>query len=248
MINSSEHYLDLYKFIQPLHDKLLLWENDPSEMLRNSMTSLYEKYPHEENNHLLQEINEHIEPVRNETAFICGCLKEVVEKQLNDFILEGKYSTEPSVEFKDKTKHSKLTNIQAENLFGDLDYSMKRKPKATLRHHSAIIMLKRNKPLKWINKKSKEARKHIFNMARKNAPRLKQNEKIYEDRVHKQRWDKIKSIKLKGEQQENKNRNEMQRIENSVRKMGGIVKTLKDLDSLLAKTKTMRCKKEKLRD
>jgi hypothetical protein len=35
----------------------------------------------------------------------------------------------------------------------------------------------------------------------------------------------------------------MQRIENSVRKMGGIVKTLKDLDSLLAKTKTMRCKK-----
>jgi hypothetical protein len=40
----------------------------------------------------------------------------------------------------------------------------------------------------------------------------------------------------------------MQRIENSVRKMGGIVKTLKDLDSLLAKTKTMRCRKEKLRD
>ena len=87
MINSSEHYLDLYKFIQPLHDKLLLWENDPSEMLRNSMTHLYENYPHEENNHLLQEINEHIEPVRNETAFICGCLKEVVEKQLNDFYL-----------------------------------------------------------------------------------------------------------------------------------------------------------------
>jgi hypothetical protein len=89
-----------------LHDKLLLWENDPSEMLRNSMIPLCEKFPHEENNHLLQEINEHIEPVRNETAFICGCLKEVVEKQLNDFILEGKYSTEPSVEFKDKTKHS----------------------------------------------------------------------------------------------------------------------------------------------
>jgi hypothetical protein len=204
------------------------------------MTHLYENYPHEENNHLLQEINEHIEPVRNETAFICGCLKEVVEKQLNDFILEGKYSTEPSVVFKDKTKHSKLTNI---HLFGDLDYSMKRKPKTTLRHHSAIIMLKRNKPLQWINKKSKEARKHIFNLARKNAPKLKQNEKIYEDRVHRQRWDKIKSIKLKREQKENKNRNEMQRIENSVRKMGGIVKTLKDLDSLLAKTKTMRCKK-----
>jgi BioD-like phosphotransacetylase family protein len=139
----------------------LLWENDPSEMLRNSTTPLYEKYPHEENNHLLQEINEHIEPVRNKTAFICGCLKEVVEKQLNDFILEGKYSTEPSVEFKDKTKHSKLTNIQAENLFGDLDYSMKRKPKATLRHHSAIIMLKRNKPLQWINKKSRGKKTHF---------------------------------------------------------------------------------------
>ena len=110
------------------------------------------------------------------------------------FILEGKYSTEPSVVFKDKTKHSKLTNI---HLFGDLDYSMKRKPKTTLRHHSAIIMLKRNKPLQWINKKSKEARKHIFNMARKNAPKLKQNEKIYEDRVHRQRWDKIKKYKTK---------------------------------------------------
>lgn len=28
LINSSENYLDLYKFIQLLHDKLLLWENE----------------------------------------------------------------------------------------------------------------------------------------------------------------------------------------------------------------------------
>ena len=54
------------------------------------MAPLFSKYPHDENDHLLTEMNNNHDFVQNELSDLCCCLKEVVEKQLNDFILDGK--------------------------------------------------------------------------------------------------------------------------------------------------------------
>ncbi|KAK6169717.1 hypothetical protein SNE40_020712 [Patella caerulea] len=127
LVNSEEHYLDLYKFFQPLHRKLKLWETDSSELLETDMQPVFSKYPHNKNDCLLLDIGKHSENMKPEVSIICGCLSEIMEKQLEDFLFNGKYSQEASEMLKQETKHCKLTNIPAENLFGDLDFSMQTK-------------------------------------------------------------------------------------------------------------------------
>jgi hypothetical protein len=61
-----------------------------------------------------------------------------------------------------RTTHSKLTNLPAEHYFGGLDYSIRRKRNATVSHHSGVIMLKRNRTVKWIKQKSKVAQKVLI--------------------------------------------------------------------------------------
>jgi hypothetical protein len=61
-----------------------------------------------------------------------------------------------------RTAHSKLTNLPAEHYFGNLDYSIRRKINATVRHHSGVIMLKRNRTVKWIRQKSKVVQKILI--------------------------------------------------------------------------------------
>ena len=60
-----------------------------------------------------------------------------------DYLPEGKYATVTEEE-KALSKHSKLTNLVGENDIGDLDFSIKQKPNATLRHHLWVITTKQN--------------------------------------------------------------------------------------------------------
>ena len=70
-----------------------------------------------------------------------------MESQLVDHLDGGKYSKNPDQQLLQNICHAKITNIPAENLFGELDYAIKRKRNASLFHHSSIIMLKRNRTL-----------------------------------------------------------------------------------------------------
>ena len=82
-----------------------------------------------------------------------------------------------------RTAHSKLTNLPAEHYFGDLDYSIRRKRNATVRHHSGVIMLKRNRTVKWIKQKSKVAQKILIKKGMKEGRKLRQTQKLYEEQV-----------------------------------------------------------------
>ncbi|KAK6169716.1 hypothetical protein SNE40_020711 [Patella caerulea] len=88
----------------------------------------------------------------------------------------------------------------------------------------------------------------MFSRARAIAPLLRKKEQQYELNISLLRREKIKNVKLKKEEKDNKNKNEMLRIEKNIRQVGGIVKSEKDLDSLLNTVKSLKNKKEKVRD
>ncbi|CAC5359998.1 unnamed protein product [Mytilus coruscus] len=164
VINSDEHYLDLYKFIIPLRDRLVDWSSNDFNVFDfnyDEIPSLYEQYPHD----IIQKVfnKKKIHPKTNDILkIICSSMLTIVKRQLNDHLENGVYGSLPDPDLKSRISHSKLTNIHSENLFGDLDFYFKRKPNATLRHHSAISMLKRNKTIQWLNTKTENSRKVYF--------------------------------------------------------------------------------------
>ena len=147
----------------------------------------------------------------------------VVKRQLSDHLSGGIYGSEPDCELKkqDPAWHSKLTNIPAENLFGDLDLTIKRKPNATLRHHSSISMLKRNKTVKWLKTKTEQSRKCLMEKSRRGAKTLKMNEIQNEKNVMKERKPVLEETKRRKLQTQQKMQNELNTIERKVRLMGG---------------------------
>jgi len=124
---------------------------------------------------------------------------------------------------------------------------MKRKPNATLRHHSSICMLKHNHTASWLRAKSDAARKLLFIKARKSSKKLKETQREYEITVLQQRKQIISEIKHKKEMLKKKRKNELKDIEQNVRKMGGIVRSRDELESILKSCKSVKAKKEKLR-
>ena len=77
---------------------------------------------------------------------VMRCLAEelvgVTERQLCDFLADGKYGSPPTPELWEKTQHCQLTNLLREACFADLDYTMFKNRGATLHHHSTLNMVK----------------------------------------------------------------------------------------------------------
>jgi len=108
------------------------------------MRPLFEKYPHSTDFCVLNAANQY-QNTRPHLNKICEAMLIIVERLLNDHLENGIYGSANDESLQKRTEHSKLTNIPAENLFEDLDFSMRRKPNATFRHHSSVSMIKRNK-------------------------------------------------------------------------------------------------------
>jgi hypothetical protein len=66
-----------------------------------------------------------------------------------------------------RTTQSKTTNLYAEHFVDDLDNAIRRKRNASLRHHSGVIMLKRNKTVEWLKQKTKKSQEILIKEAKK---------------------------------------------------------------------------------
>ena len=77
---------------------------------------------------------------------VMRCLAEelvgVTERQLCDFLADGKCGSPPTPEFREKMQHCQLTNLLREACFADLDCTMFKNRGATLHHHSTLNMVK----------------------------------------------------------------------------------------------------------
>ncbi|CAC5418862.1 unnamed protein product [Mytilus coruscus] len=146
LINSNEKNVDLYKFVRPLQSKLAKWKINYDEMFDRNMKPLFENYPHVTDEIVLNAAMR-FQNVKSNLNKICDAMLQIVERQLRDNLENGIYVS-ADVQLQQRTSHSKLTNIPDDNLFGDLDFSMRKKNQnATFRHHSSVSMLKRNKTL-----------------------------------------------------------------------------------------------------
>ena len=100
---------------------------------------------------------------------VTSAMQRTIEKQLVDFLPGGKFGEAPQKTELARTSFAHVTNLGCEHYFGDLDSSQKRRPNASMHHHSSVQLLKRNRvPLiKWLERMPSNQRRTLFKSARK---------------------------------------------------------------------------------
>jgi hypothetical protein len=166
-------------------------------------------------------------------ADICGGMLDVLERQMAAQLPGGASAAPPTEQSRQRASHSRLTNLHAEHNFGDLDYQMRQKPNATLRHHSGLVMLKRNKTMEWLQMKDPADKATLLQDARKKAPVLRKEEQQIERDVMTTRKEMLKEArnkKIKAIEKEEKNKDVISR---AVAQQGGPCTSVSDVDRLL---------------
>lgn len=182
LVTSGEvPYLCLYSHIQTLADYLKTCSVKPEKLLspdghwesddlgishvpgRNQFEKLFFKETDKELLHSL-------------LSTVSGAMLRCIEKQLEDFLPGGQFSASPSSEDLRRTGYSHATNLGCEHHFGDLDSSQKRRPNASLHHHSSVQLLKRNRNrlMEWLTTMSPMDRTGALKDARKGGKSLRQ--------------------------------------------------------------------------
>ena len=101
----------------------------------------------------------------------CRAMNSTVQKQLSDFLKEGQFGfgQQPSKDDLQRTHFAHLTNLGCEHHFGDLDSSQRRRPRASMHHHSSVQLLKRNRMnmMEWLEEMPGKTRNELLKSARK---------------------------------------------------------------------------------
>ncbi|CAC5358701.1 unnamed protein product [Mytilus coruscus] len=113
-----------------------------------------------------------------------------VDKQLVDFLPGGKFYSADTGNELNRTKFAHVTNLACEHHFGDLDSSQRRRPSASMHHHSSVQLLKRNRKdmMHWIQNMPSAERSTMIKDAIKGGRTLREihmnNEKSVIAEVH----------------------------------------------------------------
>lgn len=82
-----------------------------------------------------------------------AAMKCTVEKQLSDFLDDGKFAQAPCDNDMHCTNFVQVTNLTCEHHFGHLDTSQRKHPGANLHHYTSVQLLKQNRTsmMEWIS-------------------------------------------------------------------------------------------------
>ena len=134
-------------------------------------------------------------------------MMEVTRRQLEDFLLGGKFHSNQDPVLCKRLEHSCITNLAAEQSFADLDFSLFKRRNCTLHHHTTISMLKRNKSLtSWFLGKSAEEKERLLEKSAKKGPALRKKNVALECSVLEQRRRIMEEEKEKRDAAEQKRR------------------------------------------
>ena len=250
MINSDIHYLDQYQFIQPLYVFVQQVEQQP-EILLGDVDAI----SHNIESHRLRPpqspaaesvlgfrdtakaIDVHL--LLHVIKGLARHFRETFDRQLVDFLPDGKYGSAPDDQARKRMEHCQLTNLLGEACFADLDYSKFKNRRATLHHHTTLNMGKRNHPISgWLLTKPAEEQTALLAKARQIAPRIREVdnhkhlivlEELNDAMVEQERARAAREVK----QQQTK-----QTLMADVETLGGACKTKEDVDNLLASCTT----------
>jgi hypothetical protein len=209
MVTSGEvPYLQLFPYIQDLSSYLKKCTEDPAHILDKNghwMTEDNLEFRNVPHKGMLEELFNIPEVHRNvlfsALKIICHAMSKTVSKQLGDFLADGKYCSQPSEEDMKRTSFSQVTNLGCEHHFGDLDSSQKRRPHASLHHHSSIQLLKRNRTglMKWVEGMDSTSLAAVMKCARKEGKTLigvhTESEKNVLQEIHEEMMTQQKSKK-----------------------------------------------------
>ncbi|GFN81450.1 putative nuclease harbi1 [Plakobranchus ocellatus] len=108
----------------------------------------------------------------------------VTERQLCDFVKGGKYdSMNVNDVVREEIRHCPLNNLIGESSFGDFDYDLSKRRHASLHNRSAVHVIKRNKTMKFLNKKSVAQQGRILSLARKFRQKYRQHNRDLEEKA-----------------------------------------------------------------
>jgi hypothetical protein len=127
-------------------------------------------------------------------------MKKTVDKQLVDFLPDGQFGVQPSKDNLQRTGFAHVTNLACEHHFGDLDSSQRRRPSASMHHHSSVQLLKRNRlqMISWLNKMPRDELENVMKKARKGGKQLRDEHRTQEKSVMSEINADMAQIKEKG--------------------------------------------------
>ncbi|KAL8599847.1 hypothetical protein ACOMHN_038420 [Nucella lapillus] len=165
---------------------------------------------------------------------VCAGMVRVTERQLADFLPEGKYFSVQDPLLRDKLKHSHITNLLSEKCFADLDFSQFKRRSASLHHHSTVNMLKRNMSMSsWFLHKSAEEQKDLLQLSGKKAASLREKHaQMQRDAVRKRR-DQLLENRRKKQAAEEKERQRVIAVMEDLRPHQGPCSSPADIDRLI---------------
>ena len=157
---------------------------------------------------------------------------EVLDRQLHDFLPGGVYGDVLPLELQKFLDTCPLTNLTGERMFGDLDYDMTRRRRASTLLRSTVNMWKHNKTSRFLDQKSPNALRNTMASGRKHGKELKLKHAAAVKRVR----EKIKARILENERKKvDKDVQDKERqsaLLNDILSQGGLCQTKADLDQL----------------
>ena len=191
-------YLLLFRQIQSIAEYLQVCRENPSKLLSPEghweETDEYNITDIPYKQHLLRKLfkikNEDIPLLHQLIKIVSAAMLRCIEKQLVDFLPGGQFSENPCPKDLKMTQYAHSTNLSCEHHFGDLDSSQKRRPNASMHHHSTVQLIKRNrKPMmKWLTDMDEAEKHEIMKKARKGGRSLRKkhidSEKLVIQEIH----------------------------------------------------------------
>jgi aubergine-like protein len=200
LITSKTKYLDLFKYLTPMREKLVQCALDASPVIDNPISFIPE-FSVDGKDVLPALINV---PSRD---LLCDILQRlfqgfiaVTDRQLTDFLPEGKYHNIQDPERRQKMQHTQLTNLIGEACLGDLDYSMFTKRHASLHYRSFTNMMARNHTMSaWFHQKTEAQQSHLLAVSKAKAAPLRKKHQEIESMVISRRKEHLEALKREKE-------------------------------------------------
>lgn len=178
---------------------------------------------------------------------MCAGLVEVTERQLADFLPQGRYYDVQDMELRAKLQHSHITNLVSEENFADLDFSMFKRRSSTLHHHSTINMIKRNKSVTWLTEQTEEQQQKLLEMSSRKAHSLREKHIRMEKEVVRQKKELLRQARQKKAEAEEKKRQQILGVMDDLKPHHGPCGAPSDVDRLLQTYTTDKALKKALR-
>ena len=240
LVNSNIHYLDQFQFIQPMHSYLKELVQHPDLFMTDVPYDL--EVVRLQNSPVVDSVLHALASVEgSQKPLLLAVFKavaehfvQVVERQLADFLLDGKYGLPPSEEARQRMQHCQLTNLLGEACFADLDYSMFKSRGATLHHHSTTNMAKRNKPVScWLSLKSAEDRSRLMEQSRKLGPQMRDADRQRKLLVLSELQEAMEMEEEENRRKEQRKLQMKQKIADEITAQGGPCRSQHDVEGLL---------------